>query len=140
MVLIGGIVKNPGIPQRHIDRILKEQQGKGEDDDDVEMKDLESGPQDGIAKKRSKSVKRGNIWCQYCQLEVNQDAYHCEDCEVCIEDYDHHCVFFSKCIGGGNIYCFWGTLAGVLFNFMNIAIMLACTAVVGKPLISSPEG
>ena len=30
--LFGGILKNPGIPQALIDRILKEESGKGEDD------------------------------------------------------------------------------------------------------------
>ena len=47
---------------------------------------------------------------------------------MCIEDMDHHCVFFSKCIGGGNIYFFWGTIGGVLFNFLNIALMIGVTA------------
>ena len=38
LVLFGGILKNPGIPQKYIDRILKEQQGKGEEgDDELEM-------------------------------------------------------------------------------------------------------
>ena len=53
---------------------------------------------------------------------------------------DHHCVFFSKCIGGGNIYFFWGTIGGVLFNFLNIALMIGVTAAInggvdkpGKP-------
>ena len=80
---------------------------------------------------QSKSMEsrlRGNVWCQHCMLETNKNAYHCEDCDVCIEDYDHHCVFFSKCIGGGNITCFWGSLGGVLFNFLNIAVMLGITA------------
>lgn len=63
-------------------------------------------------------------------METNANAYHCEDCDVCIEDYDHHCVFFSKCIGGGNLTYFWCTLGGVLFNFINIAIMLGVTACV----------
>ena len=58
---------------------------------------------------------------------------------MCIEDYDHHCVFFSKCIGGGNLPCFWGTLGGVLFNFLNIAIMLGCTQAFGKGLSDSKE-
>ena len=60
---------------------------------------------------------------------VNDDAYHCSDCRVCIEDYDHHCVFFSKCIGGGNIYCFWGSLGMVVVNFANIAVMIAVSSV-----------
>lgn len=50
---------------------------------------------------------------------------------MCIENYDHHCVFFSKCIGGGNILCFYGTIGGVLFNFFNIAFLIGITAVFG---------
>ena len=34
---------------------------------------------------------------------------------MCIEGFDHHCVFFSKCIGGGNICCFW-TAIGMVFS------------------------
>ena len=75
---------------------------------------------------------KGKVWCPDCKIEVNKDAQHCEDCEVCIEEYDHHCVFFSKCIGGGNILCFWGAIGGVMFNFLNIAIMLCCTAAAGE--------
>jgi len=54
--------------------------------------------------------------------------YHCSDCMICISDYDHHCVFFSKCIGGGNITCFWGAIAMVGVNF---AIILCGVAVSG---------
>jgi len=43
---------------------------------------------------------------------------------VCIEDYDHHCVFFSKCIGGGNLYYFWGAIAMLLVNFVLIATVI----------------
>ena len=64
-------------------------------------------------------------WCRECQVETDMQAYHCDDCMVCIEDYDHHCVFFSKCIGGGNIYQFWGAIGGVMLNFMNIVILMA---------------
>ena len=83
-------------------------------------------------------VKRGNIWCSYCQLETERTTEHCEDCGVCIEDMDHHCVFFSKCIGGGNIYFFWGTIGGVLFNFLNIALMIGVTAAM-KGGVDSPS-
>jgi hypothetical protein len=47
---------------------------------------------------------------------------------VCIEDYDHHCVFFSKCIGGGNLKCFWGSMAMLLVNFVLVATMVAFAA------------
>ena len=146
LCLLAGILKNPGIPQRHIDRILKEKMGKGEDDEeDIEMQDMESGATIKSQKKeigRSKSMEsrlKGFIWCQYCMLETDSNAYHCEDCDVCIEDYDHHCVFFSKCIGGGNINCFWGSLGGVLFNFLNIAIFLGVTASMNGSLMNGPK-
>eukprot|EP00352_Strombidinopsis_acuminata_P004725 CAMPEP_0176357768 /NCGR_PEP_ID=MMETSP0126-20121128/15037_1 /TAXON_ID=141414 ORGANISM="Strombidinopsis acuminatum, Strain SPMC142" /NCGR_SAMPLE_ID=MMETSP0126 /ASSEMBLY_ACC=CAM_ASM_000229 /LENGTH=74 /DNA_ID=CAMNT_0017711573 /DNA_START=414 /DNA_END=638 /DNA_ORIENTATION=- len=44
-VLFAGILMNPGIPQVVIDRILKEQMGKGEEGDhsDEEEHDIESG-------------------------------------------------------------------------------------------------
>jgi hypothetical protein len=47
---------------------------------------------------------------------------------VCIKDYDHHCVFFSKCIGGGNLKCFWGSMAMLLVNFVLVATMVAFAA------------
>ena len=43
---------------------------------------------------------------------------------MCIQDYDHHCVFFSKCIGEGNIYAFWGTLILLIVNFMIFAMLM----------------
>lgn len=49
---------------------------------------------------------------------------HCDDCDVCISDHDHHCVFFGKCIGGGNIYCFYGSIVGLIFNFMLVAFFV----------------
>ena len=128
LTLFTGILQNPGIPQRHIDRLLKEQMGKGEDEgDEVEMEDLESGANPQMSKSTEASL-RYKLWCKICLVETNSEAYHCEDCDVCIEDYDHHCVFFSKCIGGGNIYSFWGAIGGVLFNFLNIALFLGMTA------------
>jgi palmitoyltransferase ZDHHC9/14/18/palmitoyltransferase len=59
---------------------------------------------------------------------MKKDMEHCYDCGVCIEDYDHHCVFFSKCIGGGNIIPFWGTMAMLIVNFICIAITVAMDA------------
>ena len=43
LILFGGILKNPGVPQIYIDRILKEQMGKGEDADaSSEEEDIEA--------------------------------------------------------------------------------------------------
>lgn len=41
LVLLGGILKNPGIPQPIIDKILKDQLGKGDDIDDSSEDDEE---------------------------------------------------------------------------------------------------
>ena len=96
------------------------------------MEDLESGSTKTTVTRHRTMIReaatRNKVWCNFCKLEVDHDSYHCDECDVCIEEYDHHCVFFSKCIGGGNIYCFWGALGGVLANFINIGIMLVITA------------
>ena len=74
--LFGGILKNPGIPQELIDRILKEDAGKGEDN--IELQDLESGSgdtKDAVQRSATTNkgrkgprtpIKPGNIWCRFC--------------------------------------------------------------------------
>jgi hypothetical protein len=62
---------------------------------------------------------------------VDKLTEHCEDCKVCIQHYDHHCVFFSKCIGGGNIVPFWGTIVGLGVNFLIIIVLLVGTGISG---------
>ncbi len=42
-ILFGGILKNPGVPQAIIDRVLKEQLGKGDDADWESDEDEEKG-------------------------------------------------------------------------------------------------
>ena len=64
------------------------------------------------------------LYCVKCNVDVQLDMEHCDDCQVCVADYDHHCVFFSKCIGGGNIYCFGGSIGMLVFNFIIIFIIL----------------
>ena len=134
LVLFGGILKNPGVPQTYIDRILKEKSGKGEDaeaeseEEDIEASGNRPGRQNSSKNSPPKDIPKGSQWCRYCEVITPEDAYHCTDCCVCIEDYDHHCVFFSKCIGGGNLYCFWGSLGMVVVNFANIAILIATSA------------
>ena len=70
-------------------------------------------------------------WCHMCEIEIENEAVHCSECNVCIEKYDHHCVFFSKCIGGGNLWCFYATIGGIIFNFVNIAMLILVTAIMG---------
>ena len=64
------------------------------------------------------------LYCVKCNVDVDEDMEHCEDCQVCVYDYDHHCVFFSKCIGGGNIYCFGGSIGMLVFNFILLFVFL----------------
>ena len=46
LILIGGILKNPGIPQAIIDKILKDQLGKGDDVDESSEDDEEKSKTD----------------------------------------------------------------------------------------------
>lgn len=115
-----------------IKRLLKERLGKsasgeGEISSEEEIQDLEAGK----SADPKKAMKRKRI-CNDCKVEMTADMYHCEDCLVCIEHYDHHCVFFSKCIGGGNILCFWGSMAMLLVNFVLVASMVAFAALYEK--------
>lgn len=77
-----------------------------------EGKRPEEYPRDYMPRYRAR-----HVFCHKCNVTVTRDMEHCEDCQVCVEGIDHHCVFFSKCIARGNLYCFWGALAGVLVNF-----------------------
>ena len=61
-------------------------------------------------------------------MDVSNDMEHCEDCDVCVSDYDHHCVFFSKCIAGGNIYCFYGSIVGLIVNFVMMGVFVVMDA------------
>ena len=55
-----------------------------------------------------------------CVYKYVEGTIHCDDCDVCILGHDHHCIFFSKCIGSGNIYPFWGSMGLLLLNFAMI--------------------
>lgn len=96
-----------------IDRKLKDQLGEGSDSSEEE--DLENR----VKRKQTRS------WCKYCLIEKETLTEHCSDCMVCIEDHDHHCVFFSKCIGGGNIFQFYGTMAMLGVNFVILVVSVA---------------
>ena len=57
------------------------------------------------------------LYCEKCNIELDEFTEHCYDCQVCISGMDHHCVFYSKCIGQGNVNAFWATIAVLIFNF-----------------------
>ena len=45
--------------------------------------------------------------------QLNPGDFHCRLCDVCIEGFHHHCIFYSKCIGQGNLSSFFGALTAV---------------------------
>ena len=70
------------------------------------------------------------FYCRECNLhKKDRSTYHCSDCNVCIEGYDHHCVFFSKCIGKGNLLPFWGTIVMVFGLFISFGVIVVFDAV-----------
>mmetsp|Transcript_11855 Transcript_11855/g.20051 ORF Transcript_11855/g.20051 Transcript_11855/m.20051 type:complete len:92 (-) Transcript_11855:17-292(-) len=62
------------------------------------------------------------VFCEKCNIIVEPGIEHCRECQVCIEGHDHHCVFYSKCIGSGNLFSFWATIVMLLFNFVLIGV------------------
>mmetsp|Transcript_15186 Transcript_15186/g.19232 ORF Transcript_15186/g.19232 Transcript_15186/m.19232 type:complete len:223 (-) Transcript_15186:82-750(-) len=50
--------------------------------------------------------EKGFRLCEECDVYLIPTREHCDLCEVCIDHPDHHCVFYSKCIGGGNVVYF----------------------------------
>ena len=61
-------------------------------------------------------------YCEKCNIEVDEKTEHCFDCQVCIVGMDHHCIFYSKCIGSGNMKEFWATIICLIANFVMIGI------------------
>ena len=55
---------------------------------------------------------------------MTQTMTHCDECDVCVDELDHHCVFFSKCIGEGNLTCFYGTIVMLVINIILIPIFV----------------
>lgn len=59
---------------------------------------------------------KGFPLCRECEVYVTYNREHCELCDVCIDNPDHHCVFYSKCIGGGNVWYFRLSLVMFVIN------------------------
>ena len=64
------------------------------------------------------------LFCEKCNIELYMGMEHCLDCQVCVSDLDHHCVFFSKCIGEGNIKYFYGSIGMLILNFIMLGIFV----------------
>ena len=89
------IIANPGIPQQVI------------------LRSAEVFAPDAMRDK-SQFVDAAHMngkYCQKCDYVRGPRDEHCNVCNVCIKGYDHHCVFYSKCIGSGNIIYFEASLA-----------------------------
>ena len=66
---------------------------------------------------------RGHDLCPVCQVYKPNDRTHCSLCDVCIDGIDHHCVFYSKCIGRGNVLTFNLSIASFLVNIAYFMIL-----------------
>ena len=65
--------------------------------------------------------------CPKCGAELSPRTYHCNTCDVCIKGYDHHCPLTGKCIGEGNIRCFYSFLIS-LFLFVGYGVLWGLTS------------
>lgn len=68
--------------------------------------------------------EKGFPLCKECEVYVTRNRQHCDLCDVCIDNPDHHCVFYSKCIGGGNVFYF---RLSILLFIINMAYFVFCT-------------
>ena len=103
--------------------------------------DSDSGGEDiekGTATKRLRTAEEEpsgpkQHYCGECKIYRAETTEHCDDCKVCIHNYDHHCIFFSKCIGGGNIVPFWSTIAGLGINFLVVIALMVTAGIASDP-------
>lgn len=58
----------------------------------------------------------GHHACYQCNVYQHANRSHCDLCDVCIDGLDHHCVFYSKCIGAGNIWYFRLSILAFIVN------------------------
>ncbi|CDW81230.1 dhhc zinc finger domain containing protein [Stylonychia lemnae] len=129
--LILGVFQNPGVPQSVFDYKLKKQLGKNDQKTDNE----EDEERQSLNQRDSSQIKRNtsrNAFCEPCNLQKDQTVYHCSDCDVCIKDLDHHCMFFSKCIGKGNVYMFYTSIILLFVVFTYFGVMVVVDAVYKK--------
>ena len=66
---------------------------------------------------------KGHHACYECNVYMHSGRSHCDLCGVCIDDLDHHCVFYSKCIGGGNVWYFRLSIVMFIVNMAYFIIV-----------------
>ena len=59
--------------------------------------------------------KEKKKYCKVCRVIKDKWITHCDDCNVCIKNLDHHCPVTGKCIGRGNILCFYAMIMWFYF-------------------------
>ena len=66
---------------------------------------------------------KGHHACYECNVYMHANRVHCDLCNVCIDNLDHHCVFYSKCIGGGNVWYFRLSICSFIVNMAYFIIV-----------------
>ena len=66
-------------------------------------------------------IEQDRRYCKKCRT-VNVE--HCHICDVCCKDLDHHCGVIGKCIGRGNLYCFYAFVCWSAISMSYLYIML----------------
>ena len=46
------------------------------------------------------------LYCNICNVYVNERTKHCGQCNRCCADFDHHCKWLNNCIGSKNYWDF----------------------------------
>ena len=83
--------------------------------------------------------EQGYHLCEECNVYVLPNREHCDLCDVCIDDPDHHCVFYSKCIGGGNVWHFRLSLVMFVVNMSYFFLAFGLVAMTKKHGKSEPD-
>ena len=71
--------------------------------------------------------EKGHHACYECNVYMHANRVHCDLCNVCIDNLDHHCVFYSKCIGGGNVWYFRLSICSFIINMAYFIIVMFTT-------------
>jgi len=66
---------------------------------------------------------KGHHACYQCNVYMDENRSHCDLCDVCIDGLDHHCVFYSKCIGKGNVWYFRFSIVAFTINMAYFIIV-----------------
>jgi hypothetical protein len=75
---------------------------------------LEFEPTDAV------TGKTYELFCNICNVYVNDKTKHCGQCNRCCADFDHHCKWLNNCIGSKNYWYFRKLINSYMaFNIFN---------------------